>query len=257
MTIYNNEIGNLGHLGNQMFQYASLQGIAHNRGFDWAMPPKDQFGKNYSILRSNIYDCFYLDINISDRTKIFDGPSVMESKHGFDEDIFSNCPDNINLSGYFQSYKYFEGIEKKIRRDFTFLPQEMSVSTRKNTLSIHVRRTDYLGLSEYHTNLSKDYYSAALDLIGEFSEAIVFSDDINWCMNLDIFKKFKFSFGNAYTDLQLMSRCDKHIIANSSFSWWGAWLSSSETVIAPKMWFGPALPGHDTSGYYLPEWIVI
>jgi hypothetical protein len=85
----------------------------------------------------------------------------------------------------------------------------------------------------------------------------VFSDDINWCKNLDIFKGFQFSQRSAYEDLQLMSLCDMHIIANSSFSWWGAYLSSSNKVIAPRNWFGPALPDHDPSGYYLPEWTVI
>jgi len=257
MTIYYNELGNLGHLGNQMFQYASLQGIAHNRGFDWKIPTKNHFGKNYPSLRSNIYDCFYLDLDIENHQEVFDGESILERQHGFDEDLFNNCPDNVNLSGYFQSYKYFEKIEKKIRRDFTFLPQEVGRSTNKNTLSIHVRRTDYLGLSQYHTNLNEQYYSAALDLIGEFSEAIVFSDDIDWCMKLDIFKGFKFSFGTPYSDLQLISKCDKHIIANSSFSWWGAWLSRSENVIAPKQWFGPSLPDHNPDSYYLPSWTVV
>ena len=257
MAISLNELGNLGHLGNQMFQYASLQGIAHNRGLDWKIPPKNEFGRKYPILKSNLYDCFYLDPDIERHTGLLDGESVPEKQHGFDQNLFDTCPDNVNLSGYFQSYKYFENIDKKIRRDFTFLPQEMNVSTRNNTLAIHVRRTDYLGLSQYHTNLDREYYSAALDLIGEFSEAIVFSDDIDWCMTLDIFKNFKFSFGSPYSDLQIMSKCDKHIIANSSFSWWGAWLSKSNNVIAPKKWFGPALSEHSTDGYYLPEWTTV
>lgn len=257
MTLYYNELGNLGHLGNQMFQYASLQGIAHNRGFDWKVPPRSHFGKNYPTLRSIIHDCFYLDLNIDEHTGMFDGESVVEKKHGFDEDLFNTCPDNVNLSGYFQSYKYFDEIKRKIKRDFTFLPSSVEIIPQRNTLSIHVRRTDYLGLSQYHTNLSEDYYLAALDSTGEFSEAIVFSDDIDWCKTLQIFQGFTFSLGNPYVDLQLMSKCDKHIIANSSFSWWGAWLSESDNVIAPKQWFGPSLPEHNPEGYYLPSWTVI
>lgn len=257
MALYYNELGNLGHLGNQMFQYASLQGIAHNRGFDWKIPSPDHFGKNYPTLRSSIYNCFYLDLNIKDHLEIFDGESIVETKHGFDEELFNNCPDNINLSGYFQSYKYFENIEKKIRRDFMFLPASNEMYPLKNTLSIHVRRTDYLGSSDYHTNLNEDYYKNALDEVGSFAEAIVFSDDTEWCKSLEIFRGFTFSAGDPYFDIRLMTKCDKHIIANSSFSWWAAWLSASDTVIAPKKWFGPALNKHDTSGYYLPDWKVI
>lgn len=257
MAIYYNELGNLGHLGNQMFQYASLQGIAHNCGFDWKVPPKNNFGKNYPILRSNIYDCFYLDLKMDEHTGMYEGESVTEKHHGFDEDLFNNCPDDVNLSGYFQSYKYFENIKRKIKRDFTFLPSQVEVIPQRNSLSIHIRRTDYLGLSQYHTNLSEEYYSAALDTIGTFSEAIVFSDDVEWCKTLSIFSGFIFSQGDPYFDLQLMSKCDNHIIANSSFSWWGAWLSESDNVIAPKQWFGPALPEHNPEGYYLPSWTVI
>lgn len=257
MSIYYNELGNLGHLGNQMFQYASLQGIANNRGFNWMIPPKNNFGKNYPSLRSNIYDCFYLDLKIDSHTGTTEKESVIESHHGFDEELFNTCPDDVNLSGYFQSYKYFEGIKNKIKRDFAFLPSQVDIIPQKNTLSIHVRRTDYLGLSDYHTNLLDDYYLQALDSIGEFSEAIVFSDDIEWCKTVSIFQGFTFSLGNPYFDLNLMSKCDKHIIANSSFSWWGAWLSNSDDVIAPKDWFGPSLENHDTSGYYLPSWTVI
>lgn len=257
MAIYYNELGNLGHLGNQMFQYASLQGIANNRGFDWMIPPKNNFGKNYPTLRSNIYDCFYLDIDIDKHTGVSDVETVSEKYHGFDEDLFNTCPDNINLSGYFQSYKYFENIKKKIKRDFTFLPFYREIIPQKNTLAIHVRRTDYLGLSDYHTNLPEEYYYSALDSIGDFSEVVVFSDDIEWCKTLQIFQGFTFSIGNPYMDLQIMSKCSKHIIANSSFSWWGAWLSESDNVIAPKQWFGPALSGHSIDGYYLPHWTVI
>lgn len=257
MAIYYNELGNLGHLGNQMFQYASLQGIANNRGFDWKIPPRNNFGKNYPSLRSNIYDCFYLDINIDNHIGVTESQSISESQHGFDEKLFNTCPDNVNLSGYFQSYKYFEGIKNKIKRDFTFLPSQVDVIPQKNTLAIHIRRTDYLGLSNYHTNLLEEYYINSLDSIGEFSEAIIFSDDIDWCKTVPLFQGFTFSLGDPYFDLQLMSRCDNHIIANSSFSWWGAWLSGSNNVIAPKDWFGPALNDHDVSGYYLPSWKVI
>lgn len=257
VTIYYNELGNLGHLGNQMFQYASLQGIAHNRGFSWSVPLKSHFGKNYPSLRSNIYDCFYLDMNIEDHIGMSEGESILERKHGFDEDLFNTCPDNVNLSGYFQSYRYFDNIKNKIKRDFTFRPTSIAPSKKENTLAIHIRRTDYLELSSYHPMLADAYYLDALEASTGFTDAIVFSDDIQWCKTLDMFKGFQFSQRSAYEDLHLMSLCDTHIIANSSFSWWGAYLSGSNKVVAPRNWFGPALPDHDPSGYYLPEWTII
>lgn len=257
MALFNNEIGNLGHLGNQMFQYASLQGIAANRGFDWKIPHKDNFGRSYPSLRSNIYDCFYLDANIENHIGTGGSTDWMEGKHGFDLETFNSIPDDTNLSGYYQSYKYFDHIKKKIKRDFTFKPTSVAPIKRENSLAIHVRRTDYLGLQSYHPNLAEAYYLDALEISSGFTNAIVFSDDIEWCKTLNIFKDFEFSNRGAYEDMQLMSLCDMHIIANSSFSWWGAYLSGSQRVVAPRNWFGPALPEHDPSGYYLPEWKII
>lgn len=256
MPLFNNEIGNLGHLGNQMFQYASLQGIAVNRGFGWKIPPKDNFGRAYPSLRSNIYDCFYL-AGIEDHIGLGGSDDWIEKRHGFDSDTFDAIPDDRNLSGYYQSYKYFDHIKKKIKRDFTFRPTSIPPVKKENTLAIHVRRTDYLGLSSYHPNLADAYYLDALEISYGFTDAIVFSDDIEWCKGIDIFKDFEFSNRGPYEDMQLMSLCGRHIIANSSFSWWGAYLSESNRVVAPRNWFGPALPEHDPSGYYLPEWKII
>jgi len=254
MAISFNELGNLGHLGNQMFQYASLQGIAKNRNFNWYIPTDS------TTQGSSIYDCFYLDSYIDDHRKDVNYPTIFEQHHGFDRDLFNNCPDETNISGYLQDYRYFQNIENKIRRDFKFRSNIVMDSLYKcnNTLSIHVRRTDYKTFSSHHTNLNQDYYLAALDSVEKYDDAIVFSDDIAWCREQEIFKGFKFAgFDSPYIDLYLMSQCSHHIIANSSFSWWGAWLAGSEDVVAPENWFGPALPNHDPSGFFLPHWKVI
>lgn len=253
MAISFNELGNLGHIGNQMFQYASLQGIAKNRNFDWKVPPKENFGTSYAV-KNTIYNLFYLDTGIEFHTGVTDYHTMPEIGNGFNKDLFESCPDEVNLSGYFQSYRYFEKIERKIRRDFTFLPDPSERIPEKNTLSIHVRRGDYLGISNHLPVMTPEYYSYALDMVGPFDKAIVFSDDIEWCKSQEIFKGFEFSNGDAYSDLRLMTKCDKHIIANSTFGWWGAWLSQSDTVICPHEWFGPALPGHTSDGYIVPGW---
>lgn len=259
MAISFNELGSLGHLGNQMFQYASLQGIAKNRNTNWYIPSRQNFGRGYHP-RSNIYDCFYLDSFIEDHEKDTEYPTIFEKNHGFDKDLFRSCPNDVNLSGYLQDYRYFEDIQNKIRRDFTFRSDIVMQTLYKcnNTLAIHVRRTDYTTFSSHHTNLGEEYYATALNIVGHFDNAIVFSDDISWCQEQAIFKDFEFAhFGSPYVDLYIMSQCSHHIIANSSFSWWGAWLAESNDVVAPENWFGPALPNHDPAGFFLPSWKVI
>lgn len=169
------------------------------------------------------------------------------------------CPENAYVFGYWQSEKYFIDHEEQIRRDFSF----KSFTDSKNTklalqikespcsVSIHIRRGDYLSnptANAYHGVLSPSYYAAALEYLSkEFPnlELFIFSDDIEWVkQNLEL-SNHQVSFvshntgTNSYQDMALMSLCDHHVIANSSFSWWGAWLNSStdKTVIAPKNWF--------------------
>jgi hypothetical protein len=87
---------------------------------------------------------------------------------------------------------------------------------------------------------------------------IVFSDDPEWCKN--VFKKDPFiisTFEDPFFDLCLMSLCDYHIIANSSFSWWGSWLANSKQTIAPKKWFAGEFLNWNTRDLYLPNWIII
>ena len=116
-----NSLGNLGRLANQMFQYASLKGIAKNRGFDFVIPPESKFGESDPLVRSdplNIHNCFY----VGKHTEMGLYPNDMfgERMHTFDKELFEQCPDNIDLFGYFQTPKYFNHIEDEIRKDFSF-----------------------------------------------------------------------------------------------------------------------------------------
>jgi len=123
-----------------------------------------------------------------------------------------------------------------------------------------VRRGDYLNNKDHHPVLPISYYQKA---IGAFSDAqfVVFSDDISWCKShFDFSDTLLFIEDNdEVTDLYLMSLMKHHIIANSSFSWWGAWLCQNpdKVVIAPQLWFGPAAVDHDTKDLIPEVWNVI
>ena len=116
-----NNLGNLGHLGNQMFQYASLKGISKNRGYEYCIPDKKYFGTRYNLF-SNIHDCFNINCNVGFITE----KTINERFYHFDKDLFENCPDNVNLNGYFQSEKYFKHIKDEIKKDFSFSKEVIS-----------------------------------------------------------------------------------------------------------------------------------
>ena len=262
-----NQLGNLGRLGNQMFQYASLRGIATNRKFDFCIPPEKIFGVNDSNVKNsatNIHNVF----NISeDKTSLTNNTIVEECGYNFDKKLFDTCEDNIDLFGYFQSEKYFKHIETEIRETFVFSPETIkicsefldSISINKQVISLHIRRGDYLNLQDFHPTPSIEYYENALGKLPNVP-VIIFSDDIEWTSRQQLFGPGRFYISESNTadfDMCLMSMCKYHIIANSSFSWWGSWLAKSEHTIAPKIWFGPSLSHHDTSDLYCPGWEVL
>jgi len=239
-----NRLGNLGRLANQMFQYASLKGIARNRGYEYCLPPRKYFGLNDDNVKNSdviIYDVFP-NILKSNRFEFNQANALMERRHDFDEELFMNCPDGVDLLGYFQTEKYFKHIEDEIRKDFSF-DQELLETCKgfieDDTISLHIRRGDYV-VNPNHPTQTMEYYEKALAKLPELP-VIVFSDDSDWCKDQELFDddRFMIAEGNSTDcDLCLMSLCKYHIIANSSFSWWGAWLANSKQVIAPKNWFG-------------------
>ncbi|MES2796050.1 MAG: alpha-1,2-fucosyltransferase [Bacteroidota bacterium] len=181
----------------------------------------------------------------------------------------------VYLNGYFQSYKYFIGYEDFIRQLFSFPIDKLDVINKEllitiknsNTIAIHIRRGDYLSdkiTAEYHGCCSLDYYLEAIkqlaSKIDDFT-LVFFSDDSNWVK--EQFKDFPSSKifvhhnkgEDSWKDMLLMSSCSHNIIANSSFSWWAAWLNENpeKTVIAPKKWF--AETEKNTNDLIPSEWI--
>ena len=279
--IGNNKIGCNGRLGNQMFQYASLRGIAHSKGYDWVIPPEDyDHTANYAL-----FETFKMS-NVQDNNIGFvKGKILKETTHCFDENLVDNCSDDTDLDGFFQTEKYFKNIDSEIRSDFTFHDeylkpcQEFIQSLKTPPIFLHVRRGDAIGKEHYHPVAPMSYYVEALKRFDEDTPCFVFSDDLDWCKSQDLFKSDKFLFNDnierynyqsmdgsgsmqytllSYVDLCLMSLCSGAIIVNSSFSWWGAWLQNDRgKVIASKPWFGPSASDLDTTDVVPDHWEII
>lgn len=259
-----NHLGNLGRLANQMFQYASLKGIAKNRGYDFCIPPKEVFGQKDPMVNKdlNLYDVF--DIESKNTISLSDNKIVQESGFSFDENIFNRCEENVDLIGYFQTEKYFKHIEDEIRSDFAFSNDvfdqcnEFVNSLDSEVVSLHIRRGDYT-INPNHPVQSLEYYEKSLELLPKDIPVLVFSDDAPWCFEQDLFKGDRFLISqnsSVDADLCMMSLCDYNIIANSSLSWWGSWLANSKKTIAPKNWFGGSCINHNTDDLYCSDWII-
>jgi hypothetical protein len=239
-----------GGLGNQMFQIAAAHALSLRNDdiayFDLSTCYTPLQGKESLNYSNNIFS----KINNNKNLK-FENVYI-EPKFSYDEIPFK---DNLLLNGFFQSEKYFLDYKQEII-DLFVLPIDKIVKPINDLTSVHIRRGDYLKLQDYHTILPIEYYNKAMTKIkGNF---IFFSDDMDWV-------KKNFKGDNIYysdnddelLDLALMSICDNNIIANSSFSWWGAYLNkNAKMVIAPKTWFGPNGP-KDTENILPKDWLSI
>ena len=279
--IGNNRIGCNGRLGNQMFQYASMRGIAAVKGFDWVVPPENyDHTANYAL-----FETFKMT-NVQEKNIGFvEGETLKETIHCYDENLVDSCSDNTNLDGFFQTEKYFENIVDEIRSDFTFKDEylkpckEFIDSLDTTPIFLHVRRGDAIGKEHYHPVAPMSYYVEALKRFDKDTPCFVFSDDLDWCKSQELFKSDRFLFNDnieryeyqsmdgsgsmqytllPHVDLCLMSLCSGAIIVNSSFSWWGAWLQNNRgKVIASKPWFGPSASDLDTSDVVPDHWEII
>lgn len=229
-----------GGLGNQMFQYAF--GLAmQNNGIEVAFETSF-FHKEQTPPRPYGLDKFGLDLKISS----FLDSSMIHEK-GFMPELLKR--NYINLFGYWQYLSYYESIWDQIRKVFQVSEKYYTKEylrlkekiTKCNSLSIHVRRGDYVTIPG-HVVLPFLYYIEAAELIPDAEEIFIFSDDITWCR--EKFKKSYFDIPITFVDekeylaLDLMRQCKHNVIANSTFSWWAAMLTTNtfQIVVAPKIW---------------------
>jgi hypothetical protein len=214
--------------------------------------------------------------NFSCLNDCMDLTPAKEKHFHFDQD-FMNIPDNIYIQGYWQSEKYFREISSVIKNDLQ-LKYPMGLKDKffyelilkSNSVSLHIRRGDYVPgtySDQVSECLSLDYYEKAIGQILQKNPDVVFfifSDDINWAKeNLPISRPVFYVDHNStdanFQDLRLMSLCKHNIIANSSFSWWGAWLNnnSEKEVYAPSKWFNSNARNLDSKDIIPDHWMII
>lgn len=288
-----------GGLGNQLFQYAMGRRIALDNKvelkldlsafetyklhkyclFHFNILENTATGKELRTIQSLRHGNGFADKLRRLKEKILPGflkYNFVQKKVGFEPDVL-NVRGEVYLEGYWQSEKYFKVVEDIIRKEFSFKTPP-SDENRKigveisgcDSISIHVRRSDYVNDSRtnsVHGTCPLQYYTAAVDKITEgVANPVfyVFSDDHNW-----VRKELKIDFPTVYVtnnnadtnyeDLRLMSLCKHNIIANSSFSWWGAWLNrnAGKKVIARREWFNSNVVNYDIDDIVPQDWIKI
>jgi hypothetical protein len=285
----------MGGLGNQMFQYAFGKRLSILRNTSLKLDLSfledktlDHISRNYELGIFSLGNILATEQDLDNYKKIRNSrfwsvihntvPFLMphylinEVNHPFNKDMLES-PKNSLVSGWWQSEKYFSAISEIIRKDFSFAPLADNANkilankiTSCNSVSVHVRRGDYVSNPEtnkFHGTCSIEYYKEAIKLISENvpdCKLFIFSDDIDWVMQ-NLITELPTEYINhntgekAYIDMQLMSLCKHNIVANSSFSWWAAWLNANKDkmVVAPQKWFNdPSIDSRDL----IPEsWI--
>jgi len=264
-----------GGLGNQLFQYAAAKALARHKGvelksdlYTYTKHPyrKYELGKfNINLPEATREEVHrftggnFLIRYLNKRENYFHCPQVLAQPHyHFYEDFF-NLPMPLYLSGYWQSEKYFLNIADELKKEFT--PREpwdganqqfIAKMKAHESVAVHIRRGDFVknrqhGSSTFFATLSMDYYKRAIAFVQDkisHPHFYFFSDDIEWCKDqfaeLQSAEFINHNTGiNSYKDLLLMSQCKHQVIANSTFSWWGAWLNQNtdKIIVAPQTWF--------------------
>jgi Glycosyl transferase family 11 len=250
-----------GGLGNQMFQYAAARAYSLRTGHDFAVDLLDvQLNKdrNYELEHLN---CCPKKVGVWHRVR--NNGIIVDERVTTPEHFTSMTLDHLDMIGYWQDERYFRDYEKQIRNDFTLYEKQIrhdftlydalddennaamlqQIRACENPVSVHIRRGDYVG-NPVHPVMEPDYYLAAMNKIEldiENPTYFIFSDE---CQPM-LFRRNNIHDvtindpNHGYFDLELMKNCKHHIIANSSFSWWGAWLGNNpeRVVVAPKQWF--------------------
>ena len=258
-----NLMGRYGRFGNQMFQYAALYSIAKRNGYKFGIAYQNKSDNPY--LNMCLNEAFG-NLTAADSSNHIPTRRVNEPDFTFNPGLFG-IPDETDLMGYFQTEKYFKDYRNGLLKEFQFREPILEKATtirsvtKEPVISMHLRLGDYKKLVGRHPVMTLEYYQKALEKLPNDLLIIAFSDEPEEA------DKIFSSLGRKYfipesedqfTDMCTMTLCNYHVIANSSYSWWGAWLSDSKHVVAPSNWFGDDdIMPKNWSDIYCPEWTVI
>ena len=235
----------MGGLGNQMFQISHVLSQSWRYGAECILPPQSNTqnqGNNTSKYINNIFK----QLNFSNLINCND--SIFEKSFSFNH-INLDGLKSIRFHGYYQSSKNFYGFDNEIKDIFKIDNETKEKIVKKypniikdNSVSIHVRRGDYNNFYNVHPVITKEYILNCLSKIYDTSNLYFFSDDKQWVV--DNFSDMNFEFVELdydYEELWSISLCNKTIMSNSSFSWWGAFLNTNKDkqIFCPSSWFGP------------------
>lgn len=268
-------LGWYGQLGNQLFQYATLRAVAESQGYELRIPMRFDAPKKKGLIELGPLSLACEPLTREDARRI--KYRYKEKGFGFDPGIF-DVPDWTDLVGFFQSEKYFKHLRAELLREFTFRDPIAAYASRyvemvrlraegAALVAVHVRRGDYLEDSDRFRVLTESWYRSAMDVFaGDRSVFLFFSDDLEWCKEnfggvtdpnsaLPSSSNLHVATPSHWHDLAIMTQCDHFIVAGSSFSWWGAWLSqhAKKIVVAPKPWYGSRM-GLDESDIVPEDW---
>lgn len=279
-----------GGLGNQLFQIANVYALS----FEYNLTPIfKKMESSYSVIKNRpvYFDTIFKKLNVVDE-QVYNKINFVKINEGPQNYRKINLESNKSylLDGYYQSPKYFKKYMPQLKELFALdCMDEIKeyygrIKRNRNTVSIHVRHGDYLKLSYFHTVLSLDYYRSAVSHFDESSLFVVFSDDIPWCkenfrvlglknvyyveelpVQHCVFSPCSVALATISTipmdlyELFLMSLCDGHIIANSSFSAWATYLNDNvnKKVVAPYQWFVPHDANNNIKDIYDEGWIIV
>lgn len=278
MAVSFNSLGELGRLGNQMFQYAFLLNLNNLENTTIKIPNvKKKKSSDYKLPK-----VFNLNNEIEYSESSFERLVFEKNVNTvtYDKRIKNIQFEEKDIYGYFQSYKYFDHIKEIVVKNFQFKSEIKKVVDKllhdnhlnvDNYFFIHVRGSDYLKKSEFHFNLDQMYYKKSLKYFPSDMKCIIFTDDVGYAKKFKIFQQSRFQYFNDFKfeksqsikdayELYLMTLCNGGIIANSSFSWWGAYLQNSidNVIVAPnyKYWFGYRYSFNAEELIY-PSWLQI
>ena len=276
----------VGGMGNQLFQYATGRNLAHENKARLYLDIRNLGENTPTSLATRQFglNAFRASLNFaSDRlinrfhqqkpTWLFKSEYKTEKEkyYSYNPQVLK-LKGNIYLNGYWQSEKYFAAIRPLLLKEISLRKRPSNTYTKYaamikdlNSTSIHIRRGDFVSnksTKKFHGVCQKEYYFRALDIISQnarlHARSFIFSDDIEWCKKVFVGSDFVFVNGTSDAeDIILMSQCKNNIIANSSFSWWGAWLNNNveKVVICPKNWVKSR--SINTKDIYPKDWIKI